>query len=132
MAERNLKDITHEDFAKCINQEFLLIDPDDEDAAPHTLKLTEVDHRPGAGMPKEVAQRMNLPFREPFSLLFETAEDLCLPQKNYKVMNPEFGEATFFMAPIDPLCGKTVGKPEGFAPVDASKIKGCVLQGVFS
>jgi len=132
MTEKNLKDITHEAFAKCLNQEFTLIDPEDKNAAVHTVKLTDVDYRPGSGMSREVAQQMNLPFREPFSLLFETTEDICLPQKNYKVSNPEFGEAVFFLVPLDPTSGKLVGKAEGNAPVDASKVKGCVLQGVFN
>ncbi len=84
-----MTDLTHEQFAKCLNQTFRIShqDQDHETQLIEVTKLGSVDREGG---------------REPFSLLFRGADDLNLPQGNYQVAHDDLEAGEIFLVPLGP------------------------------
>ncbi len=81
--------LSHEQFAKCLNQTFRISheDNDHETQLIAVNKLGPADREGG---------------REPFSLLFRGAGDLELPQGVYKVAHDDLEAGEIFLVPLGP------------------------------
>lgn len=81
--------LTHEQFAKCLNQTFRIShqDKDHETQLIAVNKLGSADREGG---------------REPFSLLFRGAGDLELPQGIYQVAHDDLEAGEIFLVPLGP------------------------------
>ncbi len=83
-----LAELTHEDFARCLNERFRL----HIDSTSHELRLFQVKPLV-AGMPGG---------RQPFSLLFRAPQDALFPQMIYRIENDRLGALDLFLVPIGP------------------------------
>jgi hypothetical protein len=87
----DLKAVTHEDFAACLNQSFTI---NDEDAGAFEVELVEVDTY-GSYDPEVQS-------RQPFSLLLRGKSEPVLPQGLYRMRHQQLGEMELFLVPIGP------------------------------
>ncbi len=83
-----LAELTHEDFARCLNERFRL----HIDSTSHELRLFQVKPLV-AGMAGG---------RQPFSLLFRAPQDALFPQMIYRIENDRLGALDLFLVPIGP------------------------------
>ncbi len=83
-----LAELTHEDFARRLNDRFRL----HTDTTSHELRLFQVKPL-GVGMPGG---------RQPFSLLFRAPPDALFPQMIYRIEHDRMGALDLFLVPIGP------------------------------
>ncbi|MEE8500529.1 MAG: hypothetical protein V3S27_08135 [Kiloniellales bacterium] len=83
-----LAELTHEDFARCLNERFRL----HTDSTSHDLRLFQVKPL-GAGRPGG---------RPPFSLLFRAPQEALFPQMIYRLENDRLGALDLFLIPLGP------------------------------
>ena len=83
-----LAELTHEDFARCLNERFRLhTDTTSCDLQLFQVKPLSMD-MPGA--------------RQPFSLLFRAPMEALFPQMIYRIENDRMGALDLFLVPIGP------------------------------
>ncbi len=82
-------DLSHEDFAKCLNQTFRIR----HGGQDHETELIVVRNLGAAGREDG---------RESFSLIFRGAADLALPQGNYRVSHDDLAAGEIFLVPLGP------------------------------
>jgi hypothetical protein len=81
------------DFSPYVQQVFHLEREANDQAAPLELQLIEVAELGGPAGPSA---------RRPFSLIFQQAQNIYLPQQIYRIAHPAFGQLDLFLVPIGP------------------------------
>jgi hypothetical protein len=80
----DLATVRREEFAACLDQDFEIVFPD----GTLPVKLVQANQW-GPDQPRNI--------RQPFSLTFQTARNLRLPQGIYKMRNATLGEMEVFL-----------------------------------
>ncbi len=95
--------LTSTDFLPYLQQSFYLDHAPSSQAAaqasqvvPLEMKLVEVTELGAAAGPSA---------RRPFSLIFQQAQNMYLPQQIYRIEHPAFGQLDLFLVPLGPAQG---------------------------
>jgi hypothetical protein len=87
----DLKTVTHEDFAACLNQTFTI---DDEAQGAVEIELVEVECQGNVALEAQGRPR--------FSILFLGAPEPLLAQGIYRLRHSQLGVMELFLVPVGP------------------------------